>query len=565
MISDDLSKSIDSPHVWVSSLTFSSGQKFEFSPNEKVLIVGANNSGKSQSLRDIRDHLSSVNPKARLVATNASFGFSCSREDFAEYFLRNSIEFGSDHVVFNSTGLQAGAYNGWQAGGRLSGGLSAAFLSVLDAMSRLGGVGPVSHSEGEQPHSHPLQFMYDSQAMLTEVNEIMKASFGKELLFDYRSGGLIIAYLGSRPDEALFPNQASDEYVKIVRDNPRLDKQGDGIKSFAGTVLKAMSVPRSITLIDEPEAFLHPPQKKLLGELLGDKISGQIFVATHSGDFVRGFLEGTQGAVRILRVIRDGNLNSIHEASTASISSLWKTPSLKYSNAIDAIFHDQAIICEDHSDCLLYNSASKHIQKNRVSHGDDISFIPSGGKDSVPKVAKTLREVGVPVKTILDIDALSDWTFLSKLLIAFGADPEQAKVHWSRVNSELKSKHKTKSEAEMYDDLLSYVVSVSSVEFRANRAASLVKSRSAWAALKEHGASGLPKGDVRRYFESLIEYLQEYGIFIVPVGEIEGFCPEVGGHGPKFVTSVLNDYSFDDEKLKGLIDFVDLVVKADTQ
>ena len=38
------------------------------------------------------------------------------------------------------------------------------------------------------------------------------------------------------------------------------------------------------------------------------------------------------------------------------------------------------------------------------------------------------------------------------------------------------------------------------------------------------------------------EILRANGIYIVPVGELEGFVKEVGGHGPDWVNKVLEKY-----------------------
>ncbi|XOV86908.1 MAG: hypothetical protein ACFHX7_18315 [Pseudomonadota bacterium] len=44
---------LSKPSAFISEITFSGGDKFVLKENEKVIIVGPNNSGKSQSLREI--------------------------------------------------------------------------------------------------------------------------------------------------------------------------------------------------------------------------------------------------------------------------------------------------------------------------------------------------------------------------------------------------------------------------------------------------------------------------------------------------------------------------------
>ena len=52
------------------------------------------------------------------------------------------------------------------------------------------------------------------------------------------------------------------------------------------------------------------------------------------------------------------------------------------------------------------------------------------------------------------------------------------------------------------------------------------------------------------------EALEVLGIFVIPVGEIENFCPEVGLHGPKFVTKLLTEIPLGDQRLQKLREFV---------
>lgn len=59
---------------------------------------------------------------------------------------------------------------------------------------------------------------------------------------------------------AEFVDRVSNAYVNAVREKPLLDKQGDGMKSYAGILFEAIVADLDITLIDEPEAFL---QEKL--------------------------------------------------------------------------------------------------------------------------------------------------------------------------------------------------------------------------------------------------------------------------------------------------------------
>lgn len=69
-----------------------------------------------------------------------------------------------------------------------------------------------------------------------------------------------------------------------------------------------------------------------------------------------------------------------------------------------------------------------------------------------------------------------------------------------------------------------------------------LKTVSKWAPLKEYGIKAIPRGDAATAFNSMNDTLKEHGIFIVPVGELECFIKEVGGHGPDWVNTVLEKY-----------------------
>ena len=84
-----------------------------------------------------------------------------------------------------------------------------------------------------------------------------------------------------------------------------------------------------------------------------------------------------------------------------------------------------------------------------------------------------------------------------------------------------------------------------------------LKTVSKWATLKEFGTNAIPRGDATVAFDSMNTILKEHGIYIVPVGELECFIKEVGGHGPDWVNTVLEKYpNLDDPVYKEISKFV---------
>ncbi len=79
-----------------------------------------------------------------------------------------------------------------------------------------------------------------------------------------------------------------------------ISELSDGVQAYTGLVAAVMSLPHRILLIDEPEAFLHPPLAKRLGRDLADLATerdASLVVATHSADFLMGCLEANPNVV----------------------------------------------------------------------------------------------------------------------------------------------------------------------------------------------------------------------------------------------------------------------------
>jgi AAA15 family ATPase/GTPase len=63
----------------------------------------------------------------------------------------------------------------------------------------------------------------------------------------------------------------TQECVEDLQRMPPLQAQGDRMRSFIGLMLVVSAGQYQVLLIDEPEAFLHPPQARLLGRRIATK------------------------------------------------------------------------------------------------------------------------------------------------------------------------------------------------------------------------------------------------------------------------------------------------------
>lgn len=548
------------PSVSISKLVFSGGSSFVFSPNEKVILVGPNNSGKSQSLREVLAICQNGKKERTVVVADIDLQKSGSQDEFRS-FLENEAEYVNGVYRHEDWQLHENHVQFWGQP-YLPHGLLPGFIRKIAADDRLKICEQQnSISPGEQK-SKPQHVLYDDETLMSKISELFRRAFGKDLMFDFRGGSRLPIHVGELPNGDGVVDRVADPYVWAVRENPLLDKQGDGMKSYAGILFEAVVANRDVTLIDEPEAFLHPPQMRRLGETLSAEVIGQLVVATHSSDIMRGFLEGTRGNARILRIRREGNVNIVSEASPDVIKELWEKPELRYSNALEGVFHEQTIICEDDSDCRLINSVADHLSAGIAPQWQDTAYVPTGGKHGIPKVAGVLRKIGVPVKAVFDIDFLAEQDLVKSTVEAFGGQWDTIGPLWSRVDAAVRKGIKAKTAEEIKAEIVSILKKTGNDDLPKGDVIEAMKQGKPWAEVKKYGTRGIPKGDAQREYGVLRDKLEEIGIFLVPVGEIENFCSEIGSHGPKFVTKLLSGVPLNDPRLNELRVFVERVHKG---
>jgi predicted ATPase len=153
------------------------------------------------------------------------------------------------------------------------------------------------------------EFYYSGKKPEQQVREIVREEFGQEIALDFSVGQKLLLRVAN--DFSSLPADPR-EALPVLSEAAKLDEQGDGIRSFVGMVVAVLAVKRDVILIDEPEAFLHPPQAFRIGEFLSEQAnqSRQFIVATHSADVLRGILAQRHSAVSIIRLDRVGDKNS---------------------------------------------------------------------------------------------------------------------------------------------------------------------------------------------------------------------------------------------------------------
>ena len=336
------------------------------------------------------------------------------------------------------------------------------------------------------------------------------------------------------------------------------------MRSFTTVMLHVLlAANHSIQFLDEPEAFLHPPQARLLGEYIASERESdtQLFIATHSTDILDGLLASGGSKVRIIRIQRDGDVNRIKELSKERTASIANDTLTRYSGVFKGIFYERVFITESDSDCMFYSS----ILNTRSVVGDqqpDVLFIHASGKHRMAKLATTLRSLDVPVSVIADIDILNEENAFRGLVESLGGSWDDIAHHWRAVKNGVEAIRPPLNAEQVKSMLLKEIEPVSGIEDFPKTTERSVKrifrSVSPWDNVKQAGKGALSTGPVSINYNHLEDKCSRFGLWIVPVGELEGFCKTMqASHGPAFVEKILEERVLEtDTELKSAREFI---------
>lgn len=558
-----------SPRVAITSLTFSDSTTVSVAANDVVLVVGPNNAGKSAGLRAIRDKLQDAahtSPVLQSLETQRT-GSSDLFKQWLSGWTVQQLGSPPDNPVHQALGHamhQSQAHSEWQRSDHVLGQLSRWFCLFLSADERLQICNPPRNiALARDNPSHPIHFLLRDDKQESRLSAQFRKAFGVDLVVHRNAGNQVPLHIGERPTPASGEDRASITYIERLEKLPTLHTQGDGMRSFAG-VLLATSVGReSIMLIDEPEAFLHPPQARLLGTTLVQNRNKerQLFIATHSTDVLRGVLDSESPDVKVIRIRRNGNTNSVRLLSNKRIKELWSDPLLRYSSILDGLFHESVVVCEADSDCRFYAAVLDAVMSGEKedTKRPDLMFTHCGGKARLSVVIRALREVDVPVRAVADFDVLSEEEPLKSIAEALGLAWEEIETDWRTVKSAVDAKRPDLNTDDVKKEICSLLSEIKEPIFppKAKTAIQAILKRSSpWAHAKQCGKAFVPSGDPSKACERLLDKLRIRGLYVVEVGELEGYARTEGGHGPKWVNAVLKRDLATDSELETARKFV---------
>ena len=535
----------------ITRIEFNNGEALNLEPGSIVVFVGPNNAGKSQALRDIYN--CSEGGYSGIVVSGLdlekSSGLLSEKLEAYPTVQKRKSDGYTDYYFLGREMTLYSSYDKEYQDKKYFDRFCDFFVANLDTRNRLNICQEAENIGRYDPIKSPIQLVAKNPELRDWLSNCFKRAFGAGIIPNGIFGKWISLSIGD-PISVEPSNdglKVVDEFAKKLETYPLVHNQGDGIKSFTGILLYLMLKNFAIYLIDEPEAFLHPPHARVMGEIIGSSLDKdkQAFIATHSEEIIKGLLETCPDRVKIIRITREQNQNTFHIINNEQFKTVWNDPLLKYSNIMSSLFYNSVVLCESDSDCKMYSIVLEYLKKQEGKYPETL-FIHCGGKQRMARIAKALTTLGIFIRIVPDLDILNNEFEFKSLIDSVNLSWDLVEKNYKTIKADVESKSakiKRLDAKNTIKELLDNSEDEYLSEKELNNLKKYLHSSSPWASIKDAGSSAIPRGNSFEAFKKMNEILQSYGLFIVEVGELECFIKEVGGlHGPQWVNSVLEKY-----------------------
>lgn len=506
----------------ISQVIFNDGTTLNIKKNSIVIFVGPNNVGKSQALRDIYELCDVKKPSIvvkDIKIVHSKVPYKTMMPNITKATNRgDDMEYDGFNIHVNSMSIIGNLEKEYSYFA-----LRNAFVAFLDTEKRLNITEPPRSIEAFAVKDHPIHYAAFDTKYRKWLSDNYKMAFKEPITPDICFGATVPLCIGEvdyQYNQSLNIITNIEKYASKLNALPKVHEQGDGIRSFVGILLYLMMDYYRTFLIDEPEAFLHAPQTKIMGEIIGKTLTNnqQAFISTHSVNIIKGLLDICPDRVTVVRITRDRS-NNFAILDNDKIKEVWKDSLLRHSNILDGLFYKNVVLCESDSDCKMYSIIDEYIKNSQKCFSETL-FTYCGGKSRMASASIILKALKVDVKLIPDLDFINNEKEFRKIVEACG-------INWIEVEKDYK------------------------IVLAALKNENLCKR------LKSVGEDLIPSGTVSQAFKQLKNILNSYGIFPVPVGELERFCADVGEHGQNWVNGVLEKHpDLGDTVYKDIIDFI---------
>lgn len=559
-----------------------------FNPGRINVLVGANNCGKTQLLKDmlvyitgkrdntiILDSLDIPYPKTVDLMTQ-TYNMKIVEKNQSKQLRHISPTLDGEPEGLIHSDITAALSNWLEYDKRqFRNATGAGLVTYLNTDNRLklAMSQPVQQNLNARGAKNVLEALYESDtASISRVEESIKKIFGVDIFLNPYNLGTLEFRVGINSSEV---SKEPQEAYKQLSKKSLLDLQGDGIRSVLGIISSIISVKKPIILLDEPEAFLHPPQALQLGELISELVdtSQQIFIATHSADFLRGLIGTTRDAV-IIHLNRFEDVTERKILDSATLAKIVTDPLLSSSRVLEGMFYKGVVATEADADTVFYQRLFQ-----KIGTADEVHFVNAHNKQTLKKIIEPYQKLGIKFAMIADADVIRDKRdFLDILQITSDESLKRQilqeremvlRYFQQKSKSDILCELKTKTMELVEQTVVSETTSPDEIEsLLFNFRLTLKKLREdsdELAELKKNGRSLLPP-EIQTNFDSLWKLCSDIGVFIVPVGELESWLVDYGikrtSNKAKWISDALNKlFELEYDKDKYVWSFVDALRK----
>ena len=489
-----------------------------------TVFVGPNNSGKSQILREVERYCrTGQNDANDLLLADLTFtGLDPARTEQSIERIRQPPHPGEsqqvDHIFVGSRyGRQQVPVKSLaqfiQAPNTNVSAFCQWYLThltlMLDGRSRIGLVGQQGAGDLQRPPESSFQVLFRDDTKRHEVRRIVLDAFGRHFVLDPTHLGQLRIRLSERaPRDDMEERGIHADAVRFHASAQVIDEASDGVKAFTGIITEVMAGDPSVILVDEPEAFLHPSlASKLAQEVARAALSAdkRIFVSTHSPQFVMGCIQ-SGAPVNIIRLTYRAGVATARVLPSNEILELIRHPLLRSTGLLSGLFYEFVVVTESDADRAFYQEVNERLLQFRPDWGiPNCLFLNAQNKQTVQTLLRPLRKLGIPAAGIVDVDVLKEgganWTNLLS-----SADVPQLS-HGSLAT--MRSAVKTAMDETGRD-------------------------------MKRDGGLAILGPAEKQAAEDLLNQLRQYGIFVVPGGELESWLKSLGAtkHGPAWLIDI---------------------------
>ncbi|MGQ2907445.1 MAG: ATP-dependent nuclease [Aliihoeflea sp.] len=470
-----------------------------------TIFVGPNNSGKSLILREIVNFCSIGQNRTNFILDQLRFrphSDDDAKSTLADWMLEPKhgedvnadtaiIKYGSSrnhvHIPHFLDAMKAPNANDHRRS-HYAKYYARKFLLNLDGPGRIQLVNAQDRGDLKDP-SNSFARIFTDDSRRANIRDMLHDALGLYLGFDMSEGSqLVLRYGNSEPPPE---RRVEDDTLNWMKQALHIDQVSDGVKAFTGILIELRAGDPRVIVIDEPEAFLHPALAFKLGKEIartaGD-VGKHVFVSTHSPQFLMGAIQ-SGAAINVVRLTFQNGVGTARVLENNDVQLMMRDPLLRSANALAGVFYENVLVAESDADRAFYQEINERLIEHSTNRGaPNTLFLNANGKDSVHRIVRPLRKLGIPVAAVLDIDALNPATDLGPHLEACG-----------------------------YPKPFDYV--------RQQRGSS-------WQALIETGKSpksdggiSLLSGTELEKVENLLDTLDKYGLFILRHGEVEHWLP----------------------------------------